>query len=223
MEIAGDGMLRKLIIGIVMAATSAWASAQGADVGLVNLVVGDVTFAPLSGSPGKVQAFMRLRDGDRVTVPAGGQVRIVFFDGARQERWSGPASFRAAKAQSEPISGKPTDVQVLPASVPQRISRVPELMQNAKLGGIQVRGLTGRQQASIVQQESVRESRITYDRMRAEMPADDITPELFLYSALEEYLLYEDMKVVVEEMMRRQPGNEDVRSLAAYVDSRLKR
>jgi hypothetical protein len=114
-------------------------------------------------------------------------------------------------------------VQNLPANVPQRISRVPELMQNAKLGGIQVRGLTGRQQASIVQQETVREAKVTYERMRKEMPADDITPELFLYASLEEFLLYEDMKVVVDEMLKRQPGNEDVKSLAAYVDSRLKR
>lgn len=109
------------------------------------------------------------------------------------------------------------------ATVPQRISRVPELMQNAKLGGIQVRGLTVRQQTSIVQQETVREAKVTYDKLRSEMPADDITPDLFLYSALEEFLLYEDMKTVVEEMLRRQPGSEDVRALAAYVDSRLKR
>jgi len=215
--------MRNWVVGVLIAVMSSWAQAQGGDVGLVNLVVGDVTFSPLSGSPGKVQAFMRLRDGDRITVPAGGQVRVVFFDGARQERWSGPASFRAGKAQSEPLNGKPAEVQVLPPNVPQRISRVPELMQNAKLGGIQVRGLTGRQQASIVQQETVREARVTYDRMRKEMPADDITPELYLYAALEEFLLYEEMKGVVEEMLRRQPGNEDVRALAAYVDSRLKR
>lgn len=215
-------MVRNWIIGLLAALASAGAWAQ-ADVGLVNLVVGEVTFAPASGAPGKVQAFMRLRDGDRITVPAGGQVRVVYFDGSRQERWTGPASFRASKAQGEPISGKPAEVQLLPANVPQRISRVPELMQNAKLGGIQVRGLTGRQQASIVQQETVREAKTTYDRMRKEMPADDITPELYLYAALEEFLLYEDMKVVVEEMLRRQPGNEDVRALAAYVDSRLKR
>lgn len=216
-------MLRKWIVGFWMMAAAGVAAAQAGDVGLVNLVVGEVTFAPTSGSPGKVQAFMRLRDGDRISVPAGGQVRVVFFDGARQERWAGPSEFRAARSQGEPISGKPAEVQQLPASVPQRISRVPELMQNAKLGGIQVRGLTPRQQQSIVQQETVREARVTYEKMRKEMAQDDITPELFLYAALEEFLLYEDMKGVVEEMLRRQPGNEDVRALAAYVDSRLRR
>jgi hypothetical protein len=217
-------MLRKLIVGMVLLATSVWAHAQGADVGLVNLVVGDVMFSPQAGSPSKVQAFMRVRDGDRVVVPAGGQVRIVFFEGARQERWSGPASFRAAKTQGEPITGKPTDVQILPASVPQRISRVPELMQNAKLGGIQVRGgLTRQQEASLEQQAALREAKVTYERMRVEMPADDITPELFYYSALYDFLLYDEMKAVVDEMVRKQPANEDVRTLAAWVDSRLKR
>ena len=216
-------MLRNWVSGFLLAVAAALAHAQGADIGLVNLVSGDVTFAPLSGAPGKVQAFMRVRDGDRITVPQGGQVRIVYFEGARQERWNGPSSFRAGKTQGEPITGKAAEVQNLPASVPQRISRVPELMQNAKLGGIQVRGLTGRQQASIVQQETVREAKVTYERMRKEMPADDITPELFLYASLEEFLLYEDMKGVVDEMLKRQPGNEDVKALAAYVDSRLKR
>ena len=217
-------MLRKLMVALWMLASSALALAQGADVGLVNLVAGDVTFAPLSGAPGKVQAFMRLRDGDRVTVPAGGQIRVVFFDGARQERWSGPASFRAGKSQGEPISGKPTDVQVLPASVPQRISRVPELMQNAKLGGIQVRGvLTRQQEQSLKQQESLREAKVTYEKMRIDMPADDVTPELFYYAALEEFLLYPEMKAVVDEMVRKQPGSADIRALAAWVDSRLQR
>lgn len=212
------------IVGFFLLMSGAWVHAQGTDVGLVNLVVGDVMFAPESGTPARVQAFMRLRDGDRVTVPAGGHVRVVYFDGARQERWAGPASFRASKKQGEAITGKPTDVQLLPASVPQRISRVPELMQNAKLGGIQVRGgLTRQQEASLEQQAAIRDAKAIYEKMRTEMPADDITPELFYYSALHEFLMYEEMKAVVDEMVRKQPASEDVRTLAAWVESRLKR
>ncbi len=94
---------------LALAGVALLAHAQGADVGLVNLVVGDVMFLPSAGAPAKVQAFMRLRDGDVVTLPAGGQGRWVFFDVAPQERGPGPASFRAAKTQSEPLTGKPTD------------------------------------------------------------------------------------------------------------------
>jgi hypothetical protein len=208
-------------LAIVLLAFSGAALAQGGDVALVNLVSGDVSFAPLTGSPGKVKAFMRVRDGDRLNVASGAQVRVVFFEGGLQERWQGPASFRAGKSGSEPLSGKPAEVARLPAGVPQRIARVPELMQNAKLGGIQVRGgLSREQQASLDQQEALRQARSAYEQMRKEMPADDITPELYLYAALHDYLLYEEMAKVVAEMLRKQPKNEDVQALDKWVRSR---
>ena len=39
---------------------------QGADVALVNLVSGDVSYVPQAGTPGKVQPFMKLREGDSI-------------------------------------------------------------------------------------------------------------------------------------------------------------
>ena len=199
------------------------ALAQGADVGLVNMVSAEVSYAPVAGMPGKVQAFMKLREGDRVTVPAGGQVRVVYFESARQERWAGPASFRAGKAAGEPISGKPAEVATLPAGAAQRIAQVPQLVQLAKLGGIQVRGMTRAQKASIEQQAAVGEARATYEKMRKALPADDLTPELYLFAALHDYLLYDDMQVVVDEMLRKQPGSEEVKSLADWVRSKAAR
>ena len=47
--------------------------------------------------------------------------------------------------------------------------------------------------------------------------ADDITPELYLYSVLQDFLLYDDMKPVVDEMSKRQPANAEVQELAAWV------
>jgi hypothetical protein len=215
----------KLLAALVALPVWGAALAQGADVGLVNLVSGSVTFVSASGgSPKALPGFSRIRDGDVIEIGAGAQVRVVFFDGARQERWVGPASFRAGKGAAAPISGKAAEVGTLPAEVPQRLSRVPELVAYAKLGGIQVRGgITPAQKASLEQQESVGRARATYGAMRKSAAADDITPELFLYSALHDYLLYEDMKAVVEEMLRRQPGSEDVRALAEWLRKRAAR
>lgn len=216
-------MARRLVALLAMlVAGSAWT--QSADVGLVNMVAGDVTFTPASGIQSKVQAFMKVRDGDRISVASGGQVRVVFFDAARQELWAGPSSFRARAKGAEPVSGKPREVSNLPAGVPQRIARVPDLMQIAKLGGIQVRGgITPAQKASLEQQAAVSEARATYEKMRTAAAADDIMPELFLFSALHEYLLYDDMKPVVEEMLRKQPANEEVKVLADWVRRRASR
>jgi hypothetical protein len=147
----------------------------------------------------------------------------VFFEGARQERWAGPASFRAGKSAAEPISGKAAEVATLPAGASQRIAQVPQLVQIAKLGGVQVRGMTRAQKASVEQQSSVADARTAYESMRKDLPADDITPELYFYAALYEYLLYDEMKVVVDEMLRKQPESEQVKALAELVRSKASR
>jgi hypothetical protein len=209
---------------VALALASGAAFAQGADVGLVNLVSGEVTYAPAMGAPATVKAFMKVRDGDRFDVRAGAQVRVVFFERASQERWTGPASFRATRAGSVPISGTPAEATLLPAGAPQRIAQVPELLQYARLGGIQVRGgLMPQQKASAQQLESIRAAREAYSRMLEDLPADDITPELYLYAALYEHQMYDDMKAVVADMRRKQPESEDVKALEAWVAARASR
>jgi hypothetical protein len=206
----------RVFLLISLLAASAAAHAQG-DVGLVNLVAGDVSYFPQSGQPGKVKAYMKVREGDRFDLPAGAQVRVVYFDGARQERWQGPSSFRALKLQGAPLNGTPAEVVNIPGSTSARISRVPELMQNAKLGGIQVRGA---QSARPVQKETLDEAKANYEKLRSQMPADDITPELFMFSAFNDYQLYEDMVPLVNEMMRKQPDSDEVKSLASWLIAR---
>lgn len=208
--------MRNLLLGIALGAASAAVHAQ-ADIGLVNMVAGDVTLTAEGAKGTNVSAFMKVREGDRFDVPAGAQVRVVYFEGARQERWQGPSSFRAARLQSVPITGAPTEVAALPASVPLRIARVPQLLQNAKLGGIQVRSA---QAARPVQEHALDEARATYERLRKDLPGDDITPELFLYSALNEYQLYEEMAPVLDEMQRKQPQSDEVKLLANWLKTR---
>jgi hypothetical protein len=57
--------------------------------------------------------------------------------------------------------------------------------------------------------------------MRKTSAADDINPELYLYSVLQDHLLYNDMKTVVAEMQKRQPSNADVQVMAEYVKVKL--
>jgi len=193
------------------------AGAQLRDVGLVNLVSGDVRFAPVNGASAPVKSFMRVREGDRFSLAAGAQLRVVFFEGSRQERWSGPSSFRAARAQGEAISGAATGVALLPAGTPQRIARIPDLMQIAKLGGTQPRG-AGRSAAPEDKLGgTLAEARATYRQMKQALPPDDIAPELYYTAALEEYGRYDEMRVVIEEMQRKQPANDDVKALAEWV------
>jgi len=215
--------MTKSLLFLILGLQVSLALAQGADVGMINMTTSDITYTPSSGMPGKVQAFMKVRDGDVISIPAGGQVRVVFFQSARQERWIGPASFRAGTAAAAPISGKAAEVVALPVGVPQRLAQVPQLVQTARLGGIQVRGVHPMQKPSAEQQSTIAAARATYEAMRKNLSPDDITPELYLYAALDDYLLYDDMLPIVDEMLRKQPKSDEVRALASFVRSKTAR
>jgi hypothetical protein len=196
---------------------------SGADVGLVNLLSGDVSYQPEGAAASKAQAFMKVRQGDRFNVPAGAQLRVVYFQGGRQETWRGPAAFKAGAQQGEASSGQPAAVSTLPSAVPQKIAQVPELIQIAKLGrsgGVAVRGVGKPPRLTPEQQAEVNGAKDTYGKMRAAASPDDITPELYLYSVLQDYLLYDEMKPVVEEMAKRQPASTEVRELVGWVKSK---
>ncbi len=192
------------------------------DVGLVNQLSGNVSYT--SGKEtAKASAFMKVREGDKFSVPAGAQVRVVYFQNGRQESFSGPAGFTAGAQQSTVQSGAQPQVVTLPAGVSQKIAQTPELIQIARLGrsgGVAVRG-TGREaRLNPQQQAEVRQAKETYKKLRAQSAADDITPELYLYSVLQDNLLYNDMKPVVDDMARRQPGNADITAMLEYVKAK---
>ncbi|MEI6303635.1 MAG: hypothetical protein WCR74_19500 [Betaproteobacteria bacterium] len=212
-------VLGTALLGLLVA--TGGVQAQSADVGLVNMLSGDVSYASEGAASAKVQPYMKVRQGDRFSVPAGAAVRVVFFQGGRQETWKGPANFKAGAQQGE--GGTPTEVTVLPSSVPQKIAQIPELIQIAKLGrsgGVAVRGAAKAPRLTTEQQAEVKAAKDTYGKLRNQAGSDDITPELYLYSVLQDYLLYQDMKPVVDEMAKRQPNSVEVQELAAWVKSR---
>jgi len=209
--------MRKWLM-VALLAGPATAHAQ-ADVGLVDLVSGDVSYASSAGARAKVTPFMKVRDGDRFNVARGGQVRLLYFQSAKQEHFAGPASFTAGRQSSTQQSGSKPRVTSVPSAVPRRISRIPELLENAKLGGVQLRG----KPPAKPDDANLREARALYERLRKELPKDDVMPELFLYATLSDYYRYDEMRPLVDEMLRKQPDNEELKALAAWVRSQPRR
>jgi hypothetical protein len=198
---------------------SAWAG----DVGLVNQLNGDVSYQSGNASPGKASAFMKIRDGDKISVPDGGLVKVVYFDGGRQEVWKGPASFRAGVKQGEAFSGK-AEVSQVPGGAAPKLAQTSEVLQIAKLGragGVTVRGVK-KEIGNLppAQQAEVAQAKKTYESWKAVSSADDITPEMYYYTVLQDYMLYEEMRAVVKAMQEKQPQSQVVAELAAWVSSR---
>jgi len=216
---------KRLLAGAaaIAAAISFQVYSQSADVGLVNKLSGEVTHQSGTAAPVRTQAFMKVRDGDRFTLPAGTELRVVYFQGGRQETWKGPGVFRAGTQQSEAVSGSPAEVSTLPSTVPHRMSQIPELIQIARLGrsgGVQVRGAGKAPRLTAEQKSELSDARATYSKLRVTAAADDVTPELYLYSVLQDYLLYDEMKPVAADMLKRQPANADLQTLHAWVNSK---
>ncbi|MBK7015260.1 MAG: hypothetical protein IPH39_06710 [Sulfuritalea sp.] len=202
----------KLVVTFVAALVGGVASAQDAgDVGLVNSLQGDVSYQGKEGPARKAQPYMRLRHGDKVTLAAGGAIKISYTTANRQESWTGPSSFVATSSGGELLKGSKPEIVQLPSAVPQKLARVSELMNTSRVGGLVVRSVKAQSASS---KEEVAEAVAAYESMRAKAAPSDVTPELFLYSVFQENGMVDDLKIVAKEMMSRQPDNPEIRQLA---------
>jgi hypothetical protein len=215
-------LCRYLVLCQWLACAGAAMAQDAADVGLVNQLAGKVSYGAGANPNASLaaQAFMKIRQGDRFVVPADASLRLVYFASGRQESWQGPASLRAGAQGSDVLSGKPPVVVMLPNSVPQKMARIPDLVQGARLGGVVVRGGGGGRPSGPVPAE-VEQARGVYKSMRAQASQEDVTPELYFLSVLQEYGYIDEMAPMAEEMLRRQPDTPEVKELAKWVQMRV--
>ena len=215
--------LPALIAWFVLCVPSAFAQ-SAADAGMINQLSGDVTYQSGGVATARASAYMKLRDGDVVRVASGASVRVVYFANGRQEAWKGPSSFTVGSAESRAAQGNtaPPEVSQLPGGVPAKLAQTPEMMAIAKLGragSVTVRGVAQRP-LNAAQAAEVQEARRIYERMKGATAADDIMPEIYLYTVVQQYSMYDEMKQLVKTMQAKQPGNDSVRDLDAWVENR---
>ena len=200
------------------------------DVGLITQLSGDATYwdEGFQKTPEKVQAFMKIRCGDHLKIAAGAMVQLVYFQNGRQETWKGPAALIVGEVQSRVEGEKGLQVQpevsILPTEASQGMRRIPVLMRRARLsrsGGMQVRGPGEASQKTIIpsseERAEIAMARETYQKLRKQTKADDITPELNLLAVLADYEQYEEMEKVIKEGLEIQPGNELLKDLGDWV------
>ena len=206
------------LLGLMALVPASGGAHAADDVGLVNQLSGEVAYKAPGGSASRASAFMKVREGDNFRLNAGARLRVVYFDGGRQELWEGPAEFNAARKQGTVISGKVMASQ-LPGGVPQALAQTPELMQIVKVGrpgAVTVRGIKPGMSAE--QKLGVQQARDQYRSMSAGTAGDDITPELYLLNVLREHALHDEMKQVAARMLVKQPAQQEVMDIVAWVN-----
>jgi hypothetical protein len=215
---------RFLLASLVLSAAASAGQARGqtvaqADVAIVSQISGEASYAGEGQSATKVKPFMRVRQRDRFVIRSGATVRLVYFIGARQETWTRPASFRAGVRAGEPSGAARPEVAILPATVPQKIERVPELIRVARLAGVTLRGASKLAPTVLAreQQAELDAARSNYRLLRVQAAADDLTPELYLFSVLYELGQEDEARILLANMTRRAPESLETQDLAAWL------
>ncbi|NIO05321.1 MAG: hypothetical protein GTN74_12130 [Proteobacteria bacterium] len=203
------------------------------DVGLITSLSGEVAYwnESYQTMPAETQAFMKIRKGDRFTLPSGSSIQIVYFLGGRQETWMGPTTFIVGDSESQQEDGEKhatqPKIRILPAGATQGVRRIPGLLRRAGLtrpGAEQVRGETKVSSTAIdlsaQEKGEIAAARETYQSLRNQIPEQDITPELYLIGVLADYDRYDEMGAVIRQALKRQPDNETLKELEKWADTK---
>jgi len=204
------------------------------DAGIVTQAKGEMSGVSANGNAFAVEAFMKVRDGDRLSVPGGGAVQIVFFANGRKETWKGPAEVLIGTGGGR--SGKGglgnPEVAKLPFEVAGEMVRVGVLVEASRrqrIGGVVVRGEASENDAdpmppiplSPEEEQTIAKARTAYEALRSSAADSDITPELYLFSVLADYDQFREMKTLIEKMQRKQPENEEIALLSAWLKNQM--
>ncbi|MEW6386618.1 MAG: hypothetical protein AB1491_03780 [Thermodesulfobacteriota bacterium] len=205
-----------------------------ADVGLVTKLAGEVTYGTEEAQPkpGRVQAFMKVRQGDLFKLPQGALLQVLFFASGRQETWKGPVTIKAGAGECRAAGkGKPQaepEVKMLPAKVTKRMSgsALPVPESSLRYSGA-IRTMApacppkAKPRASLNKQAQaeLKEAEKIYQDLGKQAAPDDITPELYFLGVLADYQQCPQMEKVIDTMLRKQPGNAALKKMQGMIRS----
>lgn len=197
------------LVAIVLCLGASWhARAQFTEPGaFVTQVAGDaVVLGADSGKPVAIPLFAKLEPGAKVRIAAGARLQLLFFDGGAQETWVGPAEFGVGERSSVAAAGAAAQTRQLSADLVDSIAKSHQIFSNpqARQSMVRLRAVSG---------GKIKAAQDYYREMRAQLPDDDITPEVFLLGQLDALRAFADMEAPLAEMMRRQPNSPAVKAL----------
>jgi hypothetical protein len=152
------------------------------------------------------EPFVRLREGDRLSLPAGAQVKLIYVGKARLETWQGAGNIVIGDIESKASSGRPQiQVRDIPPEAARQMNRTPATGPDGRVGMMRMRGVPPHDAIARLDND--------YTQMRGQTGSDDILPEVFLLAGL--YDLRQHMRL--EEELKRiaatYPENTTARSL----------
>jgi hypothetical protein len=191
---------------LIMLASLATTAHANADVALVTGIQGKVARMSITG-PQPLEAFVKLKQGDVLRLEKASSVKLVYFEGGRQETWSGEGRLEIAETESKGSGLPAPETKVLPAVLVKQIAKTPSLDSQGRAGVMRLRALATPAPDALAKLEA------EYDRMRLELGRNDLNADVFLLAGLLEMRALDRVEVILEGLLGRYPNDPNAKML----------
>jgi hypothetical protein len=185
-------MLRKIwMFALIALSLTGVASAQ---VAMLTQVAGDVRVSGKDGARGAV-AFLKVNEGDTLTLAGDARVQMVYLTTGRQEIWKGAGPVEVGGQEGRSRSLKAETSQV-PSLILSQLQKTPAVGQHGKTGMVMLRSVDDLDALDRLDKD--------YADFRAKAAPDDTTPEVFLLTGLLDLQDFERARKVLEDLKVKQ-------------------
>lgn len=202
-------MMDKLLVILLSAVLpilceSSWALSM--DVCMVTSVQGSVMIAIEKETSKPLVAFSKLHQGEKLTLSQNARMQVVYFENGRQETWNGKGVVEIGSQESN--SALKPEVKILPPLLAKQLVRTPASNVQGRAGMIVMR--------SISTPEKIKSIDDNYADLRKQTEPGEISPELYLLSALFEVKEFERIKSFLSALDKTYPERADVKDLVSH-------
>ncbi|MBI2306970.1 MAG: hypothetical protein HYU78_06665 [Rhodocyclales bacterium] len=177
-----------------------------ADTVLVTSVQGSVGIDAIGAGKTALEPFVRLQEGDRLSLPAGAQVNLVYVGKARLEAWQGAGTVVIGESESKAATGKPqVQVRSIPPEAARQMNRTPGTAPDGRVGMMRMRSIPSHDAVARLEEE--------YRKMRAQSAGDDILPDVLLLAGLFDLRQYDRVEAELKRIAREYPTNASAQAL----------
>jgi hypothetical protein len=205
----GLSFLLIVLFGEVLARAQE-SSSKGA---IVTYITGDVTYQNKTEQPepSPVIAFMRMLQGDVLTLPAESEIKILFLKTGHQETWKGETVLKVEDTgclvQKEEVWVKQDPPQVKSLMFQQEEAKA---ITNPSLP-LPFRGVVPNVRAFPVLREfsgkKAAEIKKTHTELQEQFGSDDATSEFYRLSAFAKYGQYAEIQQIIKALLEKYPDN----------------
>ena len=190
-----------------------FSQARAAEVALVMSVQGTVT--RLAGAtPVPVEAFVKLKEGDRLSLEKKARLQVAYFESGRQETWSGPGRLEMTPREGKAGGLAAPEVKLLPLVMARQLAHTPALDGQGRGGVTRLR--------SVPAQDAMARLEDTYQGLRSRAGPNDLGPEMYLLAGLFEMRELDRVERVLGDLQQDRPNHPEAALLIALYRKSVK-